>query len=426
MSDSTHDLLVRGSAAARVGEAKEAKFHLEWMLNLDPTDEEREEAWYWLAMVSKDPVEKRKYLEDILASQPHHLLARREWMILNGELKEDEIVDPNNLPAPEIVNGAAPQLDRFTCPQCGGRMVYSPDGSALVCEFCESKRVQKKATPGSDQDFLLSMATIKGHSLPQGQTAYICQGCGAGFILASSSLTINCPFCHTPYALGQAQTRQQAAPTAIIPARVSAQSVTAIFDRWRGENHIPLPDKPIQIQGIYLPVWWFVLGGEVHYRYSVHEEKKAPAISYANSRPVLRANVVVPASNHFLPQIQRMINRIDFAEMTDFKTDYLADWPAETYQISVGDASLKARQIGFAMEKKETESIIPSYAEGITYSSHALVVESYQLVLVPAWVGSVSLSEKETPLFIDAISGEVQLDQASPARSLSFWQRLFG
>lgn len=426
MSEATHDLLVRGSAAARVGEAKEARFHLEWMLNLDPTEEEKTEAWYWLAKISEDKAEKRKYLEEILAAEPHHLLARREWMLLNGLLAEEDIVDPNDLPAPEIVNGQAPHLDRFTCPQCGGRMVFSPDGVSLTCEYCDARQVQKKSSPNGEQDFLLSMATIKGHSQPQDQTAYLCQGCGAGFMLANTSLSINCPFCHTVYVVEQAETRQQAAPNAIFPARVSSQAAVAIFDRWREEHQIPLPDKPIQLQGVYLPAWWFSFGGEIFYRYQVQEERKKPPQSFSNSRPVLRDDIIVPASSHYQPQVQHMLSHLDFSQMTDYRTDYLADWPAETYAISVADASLKARPIAFQLEKKETASVIPTHAEDISYSSHGLVVSSYQLTLIPAWVGMISLSEREVLLFIDGLSGEVQLDLPKAAKPVNFWDRLFG
>lgn len=78
MSESVRDLLVRGTAAARAGDEKEATFFLEWMLDLDADLDQKIEAWYWLSRVSSDIKVKRNYLEDILANQPFHLLARRD------------------------------------------------------------------------------------------------------------------------------------------------------------------------------------------------------------------------------------------------------------------------------------------------------------------------------------------------------------
>jgi DNA-directed RNA polymerase subunit RPC12/RpoP len=422
MSDFTHDLLVHGVAAAKAGEADEAIRNLERLLDMDPEEDERLEACYWLAMMSTDPAVKRKYLEDVLSAEPYHLQARREWMILNGELAPDEIVDPNAISAPKQTGGA-PSLDRFTCPQCGGRMVYSPDGSALICEFCESKKAQQKTTPLVEQDFLLSMATIKGHSQPEGQTTYICQGCGAGFILANTALSINCPYCHTPYVVEHAETRVQAAPSAIFPARVSSQSAVSVFDNWRNEHNKPVPDAPIHLEGIYLPAWWFSLGGQIHYRYSIQEKRK-PIQSFASSRPVLRSDIIIPASNHYVEELQWMIRSLDYGEMTTYKTDFLADWPAETYQISVGDASLKARQIAFQMEKQEARDYIPNEAIEISFSSHELIVSSYQLILLPAWIGECSLDGVKRQLFINAVNGEVNMAGEKEKPQQSFWDKL--
>lgn len=422
MSDSTHDLLIRGTAAARAGEEKEARFHLEWMLDLDPDEEEKLEAWYWLAKVCQNKDEKRRFLEEVLAAQPYHLLARREWMLLQGKLDPEEIINPNEIQAPSP-DGNIPNLDRFTCPNCGGRMVFSPDGTSLVCEYCDARKIQQKSSPDGEQDFLLSMATIKGHGQPEGQTSFICQGCGAGFILVNMSLTINCPYCHTVYVVDQVETRQQAAPSAIFPGRISSQVAVTLFDQWRTEHQIPSPDEPIQIQGIYLPVWWFALGGQIHYRYQMKEKNK-PAISFSGSRPVLCSDIMVPASNHYIDDVQDMIKRLNPDDMTDFKTDYLADWLAETYQISVGDASLKARQLVFQQEKQDARSGIPGAAEDISYSSHELMVESYQLVLIPGWVGECSISGQTCKLFVDGLTGDVDLDGAIHKKQPSFWEKL--
>ncbi len=423
MSEYTHDLLVHGIAAAKAGEVEEAIQKLEHVLDLDPEHEEKMDACYWLAMVNTDPGIKKKYLEDVLSADPYHLLARREWMILQGKLEPDEIIDPNQIPAP-APDGKAPDLDRFACPKCGGRMVFSPDGEALVCEYCEARKIQQKQTLDNEQDFLLSMATIKGHSSPQGQNAYICKGCGAGFLLANTSLSISCPYCHTVYVVDQIETRMQAAPGAIFPARVSLSAAVALFDTWREDNQVPLPDQPIQIQGIYLPVWWFSLGGEIHYRYQIQEKNKAPK-SLAGSQPVLRSDVVVPASKHYTEHLQEMIGRLDFSEMTEFQTDYLADWLAETYQISVADASLKARQMAYQMEKQSLNTLIPADASDISFSSHGLMVDSYQLVLLPAWVGGCSINQKPCQIFIDAINGEVDVDGTINRKPATFWDKLF-
>jgi hypothetical protein len=55
MHDSVRDMLVRGVAAARVGDGDEARFYLEWVLRCGNAGQEGEtEAWMWLSRISKD------------------------------------------------------------------------------------------------------------------------------------------------------------------------------------------------------------------------------------------------------------------------------------------------------------------------------------------------------------------------------------
>src|SRR5512146_408042 len=100
MPSATYDLLIRGRAAAKSKEAREARSNLERLLRLDPPLDERLEALYWLSEVSEDPKEKRAYLEEILANNLGDVRARRKLSILDGKIKPDEIVDPDRVPAP--------------------------------------------------------------------------------------------------------------------------------------------------------------------------------------------------------------------------------------------------------------------------------------------------------------------------------------
>ena len=54
------------------------------------------EACYWLSEVSDDPTEKRSLLEEILANNFGDARARRKLAILDGKIKPEEIVDPDN------------------------------------------------------------------------------------------------------------------------------------------------------------------------------------------------------------------------------------------------------------------------------------------------------------------------------------------
>src|SRR5450830_509938 len=98
--DASHDILVNGIAAFRAKEYDLARHYLEWYLRLDP------------------PLEKRM---DALT-------------LMDGKLDPAQIVHPDRITTvstPETPEAA--DARRFACPNCGGRMVFTPDGQGLAC-----------------------------------------------------------------------------------------------------------------------------------------------------------------------------------------------------------------------------------------------------------------------------------------------------
>lgn len=431
MSDSARDLLVRGTAAARSGEEKEARFYLEWVLSIEATIDQKIEAWYWLSRVSKDPKEKRNYLEDILANQPFHLLARRELMILDGKLDANDIVDPNRIPVQKGGNGERKvDVESFKCPNCGGRMVYTPDGTSLTCEYCESRRTSQKDSRGtklSEQDFLLSMATVKGHALLNASISIECGACGIQFFLSPETLSFTCPHCSSTYVVDDTNVKQTITPGGIVPAKVSMEAAKAILRRWVGENQLSEKTKEISFTGLYLPVWWFSFAGQVNYKYAVDDENRNRSQKqvFQDSRPILRDNVLIPAEESYERQLSWQIANTDPELIVTYLPEYLSNWVAETFQKSVADASLEARQVAFNLEKNQIRAILPRNAEDVSFDSHQMMVDSFKLILLPSWIGNISTLDGDIPFYLNADNGEVLIRQEKNEPK-SWWNILFG
>ena len=130
MSESARDLLVRGIAAARAGYAEEARWYLERVLRTDTTGEQRRDTYVWLSDISKDAASKRKHLENAFAEAPHDPDIRRRLAILDGRLNPNEMVQHGIPTAPRAEPG--PSL----CPECGGPLIFTADGTERQCERC--------------------------------------------------------------------------------------------------------------------------------------------------------------------------------------------------------------------------------------------------------------------------------------------------
>ncbi len=424
-SQSTRDLLVRGVAAAKAGEEREARFFLEWLLRLDPPLHDRNEALYWLSKVSKDPVEKRSHLENILAYDLGDARARRELAILNGKLNEADIIDPDRLQQTAPGEPAQAGAQRFVCPNCGGRMTFRPDGQSLTCEYCDSKQTLKKEDHqhADEQDFIVAMATAKGHLHPVTSKALTCEACGIHFVLPPERVTLTCPYCQSNYVVSNVKSLEYMQPDGIIPFRVNELKARYALRAWLEQD--PPEERPRVApgRGLYIPVWVFDIGGQSEWRCMVEQNKTR--VVHRNSRPVQYHDIPILATRRFPPELTPALQSYDLRKIVRYEHGYLANWLAETYQVNVGDASLHARKIALENEQKTIPDMITESFSDLIVSSAAMLVEAYQLVLLPVWLTHYMVESKRYDVMINGQNGHVYGER--PERGLVKWLgKLFG
>lgn len=417
-NDDAHDLLVRGVAAAKANERKEARFFLEWALRMDPPLDQRMEAWFWLSEVSDDPKEVRDLIEEILAHNPGDGRARRKLAVITGRLKPEEIVDPDRLAAPAAGPQAA-DASRFTCPKCGGRMTFTPDGQSLTCEYCERREQVQQARAGqeSEQDFVVAMAKAEGHLKPVDQLTFDCQGCGASFVLPAGQMTLTCPYCESTYVVKNSQTRELIAPTGVIPFQIDENEARQVLRRWlAGLNGTK---KPRVTRGValYLPLWTFDVGGQVSWTCEVQKQRDWARRSdwlqrgeweiLRGERVILHDDILVPASTHLNPACREALNGFDLRLATRYDPRLLAAWPAETYQVAMGDAALEARQVALSREREAVARDILQPYRDLKVSSAQMIVESFKLLLAPIWLVHYQQDDRRFQLVINGQTGQI-------------------
>jgi predicted RNA-binding Zn-ribbon protein involved in translation (DUF1610 family) len=419
-SSFAHDLLVNGLASAKAKEYSEARRLLERALSLDLDNQEKIEALYWLSEVTNDPVEQRNFLETILAMDMSNGRARRKLAILNGQIKLDEIIDPNN---PQPTNETDPQsihVRRFVCPQCGGRMVFRPDGQALICEYCESKAASTKfesPIPAEEQDFFVAMATRKGHYKLMATRNYACEGCGANFQFHPNQLTLNCPHCDSALIVQDQESREIVLPTGVIPFNINEIQAKQALRSWLREKLADEPARVTRGSGIYLPVWTFDLSGAITYRYKIFRDKKWVELNGEDH--ILNNDIIIPATKNIHPLLQQQFAYFDLLKAVGFKEEFLSNWPAETYQITVSDASLKARELVFQAERKQITDNTSGQIEDLFVSSSRMSVVSFKLILLPMWIISYWHKEQRYTVTINGQDGYIIGE--TPAKGIRKW-----
>jgi DNA-directed RNA polymerase subunit RPC12/RpoP len=424
MSDTTHDLLVRGIAAAKAGEIKEARFYFEWLDRLDPPLDEHMDAWYWLSQISTDPSEKRRYLEDMLANDPGDGRARRALAILDGKLKVSQIVDPEKVGQPVPAGVTSGNAQRMTCPKCGGRMTFTPDGASLVCEYCESRKTPAASSNTfiPEDDFVVALAQAKGHLNPVHMTLHKCQGCGATFLFEADQLSGACPYCESNYVVKESQSTDTILPNALAPFEIGEKVARQILDDWLAEKFSSAEVSRVSGLGVYLPVWTFDVGGQLYW--SCEVRKKDAWVPYSSQKVILENDVLVPATRKIKPALRGIIDTFDLEKLVPYQPDYLSAWMAENHEISMADASLDARKITLDREKSRVAATILGTYQDLVLNSRSVLVDSYKLILLPIWMCHYSIREDSYNLVISGQKGDL-LAETPKSGPLGWIEKIF-
>ncbi|MCB9111500.1 MAG: hypothetical protein H6634_09640 [Anaerolineales bacterium] len=415
--DYAKELLRSGIIDAKTGSKDSARRYLDRAIYMAGSYDVQAEAWFWMSEVVDDPTEKRKALENCLAHDLNHTRARRSLAILDGQLKASDVIDPNKLPAaPDGLREA--QADRFICPKCGGRMAFSPDGSSLVCDFCSSHSAMNAGSGvENEKDFIVAMATLKGHGKPLQEQVFHCDGCGAEFILPPQLISANCVYCDSPHVVKFEDTKDLLEPNSILPHSFDQKRAVRLLIDWVEGNNIK-PEKKVELpRGVYLPMWTFDIGGFIEYTGEIVEYEES---SFNNRRerkvtrvndnyPVMVNDLALPAARKLSAVFMKLIPGFELSALKSYDPRYLAGWAAEVYDIPMADASLDARSQAF----KQYKDRLPNLLGGITVtrtSSAGMLVESFKLALLPVWMTELPFEGRNHLVLINGQSGIVASD----------------
>jgi hypothetical protein len=411
------ELLKSGIIEAKAGNKESARRYFDRAVYISNDHDVLAEAWFWMSQVIDDATEKRQALENCLAHDLRHARARRALAILDGKLKMEEIIDPDRVPlAPEGLRAA--DAERFMCPKCGGRMSFAPDGQSLLCEYCSRNQKFSLAQPGSatEKDFIIAMATARGHGKPLDQQIFHCKGCGSEFILPPDQISSTCVYCGSPHVVNWESEEQLLAPDGIIPHAFDQKRALKTLMEWGESNQIK-PERQVSLpRGVYLPLWTFDLGGEIAYvgettagseiEFNDGEQKR---VRVSDCYPVQVNDLPIPASRKLSAVFLKLIPTFELKAVKPYDARYLANWPAEVYDIPMAEASLDARAQTLARYKNDLPNLL-ALTQLISTSSAKLTVESFRLNLLPVWVTEILFGGREHLVLINGQNGMVASD----------------
>ena len=217
-----------GIAALKGGDRLQARRWLTQATMLKLSDAR---PWLWLSGTTDDPLEQRDYLEKAVAADPSNAAARRGLVMLSEKLDKTRLVpegatvEPRRPVAPEDA-----QAQSFTCPSCGGRLLFEIEKADLACPYCGYvKHTEKKqAADTAEQlvDFVLP--TTRAHRWAEAQQRLSCEHCGAVTLLPPGQQADRCPYCASNRLVTSAESAELVDPQVIALMQVSEQEALSL------------------------------------------------------------------------------------------------------------------------------------------------------------------------------------------------------
>ncbi len=418
MFERNYEAILRdGISAAKNGSRKLAWSLLNQAAQMNPLDAR---PWLWLTETTDDLKEKRDYLEQALAADPNNMTARRGLAALSGKA----------LPGRELAIGAgvlprtngepipARADEVFLCPKCGGRLEYNIHTEKTTCLYCGFSPETERERSAADNEQVLGfvLPTEQGHRWAESQQNLVCERCGAHSLWPPEQKAAGCPYCGSHQLLISTETENLVDPQGIAVMQLDEREAVRRAQEWFGRGWFAPDDlaqaaKKHLLQPAYYPFWTFDGTMDIHWSCEINEG------SNDHPRWVTQSGVEFEMFDDLLiPGLQAMpletcnkLGPYNLKDVVEFKSEYLAGWPALTYDQPLAKATLLAREKVVRNVRRELYSrVLPGQQKrnlntgGINWSDM-----TFKHILLPVWTGTYHYQGKEYKLMVNGQTGKV-------------------
>jgi ribosomal protein S27AE len=429
--------------------------------------------WIWLSATTDDLQERKTYLEHAVASDPSNVTARRGLLMINGQLDKSrlmpegagyapkppmptqpipQVLDEQDVALEEAVStsdmyseeqpatpesgeqemapddwqtapGTSTPIEEataktYTCPNCGASISYDIHETTLVCQFCgfTSKVDQHVVDASSDQLLDASLPTERAHRWVESQSRLTCEQCGVVLLLPPGQTAESCPYCGANHFITSPELMELIDPQAIGQFKIDIKNSGESIKNWLGKGWLTPDDLAVkhggmQLHPAYYPFWLFEGTVEVPWFCDVNvgTSKLPQWEAHSGSQFENFNDVLIPGLRKLSVDELAGIEPFNLEALVEFSPDFLAGWPALTYDIPLADASLHARQAVVNKVKHTLSSLVETNRPKRNFSTGAGKWSglTYKLTLLPIYMGNYLFQGKWYHLLVNGQTGKV-------------------
>jgi hypothetical protein len=228
---------------------------------------------------------------------------------------------------------------------------------------------------------------------------------------------VKCPYCGSHQLISSAETEALVDPQAIAVMQIEEKDAVRRVQEWFGRGLFAPDDltraaKKRILHPAYYPFWTFDGTLEMHWSCEVEEGSSGRYQSWVSRTGVeceLFNDVLIPGLKRLNLKELRKLGPYNLMDVVEFKPEYLAGWPALTYDRPLAKASLMARErvvrelrqqlYNRVMPGKQKRRLQPG---GVNWSDM-----TFKYVLLPLWVGTYHYQGKQYQVMVNGQTGKV-------------------
>jgi DNA-directed RNA polymerase subunit RPC12/RpoP len=379
--------------------------------------------WIWLSATTDDLEQRRTYLERAVVVNPSNATAKRGLLMINEKLDKSRPMPEGASYAPE--ESPSPKetvVKTYTCPNCGASIAYDIHDATLVCQFCGfTRKVDQRVISESSEQLLdATLPTERAHRWTERQSRVTCKQCGAGIILPAGQTADTCPYCASNRFITSPALVELVDPQVIGVIKIDPEKAAEHIRTWLNKGLLAPDDLAIRQAGMqlhpaYYPFWVFTGTLEIPWFYedNIGTSKLPQWETRSGSHYEMFKNVLIPGLRKFSSSEIAGIEPFNFDELVEFSPDFLAGWLALTYDLTLADASLRAREKVLKNVKSSLSSLVEPNHPKRNFGSGEPKWSglTYKLALLPIYIGNYPFQGKLYRMYVNGQSGKVSGDK---------------
>jgi hypothetical protein len=243
-----------------------------------------------------------------------------------------------------------------------------------------------------------------------------CEQCGAHSLWPPGQAAAGCPYCGSHQLIESHETEGLVDPQALAimqidEAEATQRVVAWLVKGWTVPDDLKKSASKTRLRPAYYPFWTFDGTLEIHWSCEVNEGSGDHArwVTRSGSEFELFDDVLVPGLKSLSFKELNRLGKFNLKDVVAFQSEYLAGWPALTYDRPLAKATLLAReQVVREVRRNLHARVMPGHQKreletgGVRWQDM-----TFKYVLLPVWSGHYRYKGQDYPVMVNGQSGHV-------------------